>query len=389
VADEYLQNLKSRRPQVNIDQQDSDWWVRSRVVGGVIAGVYADVSRVSDDAFPQNARREALEQHLLTYTGSGFRDATIAVGAVAVTGQVGAVIATGTQFLHVPTGNTYAATGNFTLAATAGQVGVASIAAGQSQNLLTGAPLLISSPPANVNAGAVVVSPGITDGTDAETNDQARARVLARIRQRVRGGTEEDYRQWAIESDPSVTSVNVQRFQYGLGTVGLIVSAGTTNVDAAIDSDTAINPIPSQALLDRVKAYVDALNPLTDCIVAQAPATAGIDVSVSVVYESGDDTTPVPALGGISQRAAVKREIRRALYKTPVGGRKIGPSGYVLASEIEETIDFNLSNAGITQGLKAQIVRDRQVANLAASGPNRLLTVRQVAVPGTILVNGA
>ena len=58
----------------------------------------------------------------------------------------------------------------------------------------------------------------------------------------------------------------------------------------------------------------------------------------------------------------------------------------MLASEIEETIDYNLSNGFITRGLKYQIVRDRQVLNLSASGPNRLMQSSEVAVPGMISV---
>jgi uncharacterized phage protein gp47/JayE len=386
VAQEYLENLKTRRPEVNIDQTDSDWWVRSRVVGGVVAGVYADLSRVSDDAFPQNARREALEQHLITYFNSGFRQAQLAVGLVGVTGNIGAVISVGTQFVHVPTGNTYAATGTFTLTETAQAIPVISSVAGQGQNLLTDAPLLLSSPPANVAAGALVLTPGITDGRDEETTAEAASRVLARIRQRVRGGTEEDYRQWALEADASVTSANIERFQYGLGTVGIIVSSGTTDIDAAVDTGQSVNVIPSDALLERVRVYVEALNPLTDYIVVQKPATAAIDVTVNVRFESGSGATPIPSLG-ITQEEAVRREVQRAIYKTPVGGRKLGPSGYVLSSEIEETIDYNLSNGFITQGLKAQIVRDRQVEDLSASGPNRLITLREVAIPGNITIN--
>ena len=37
VGDQFLLLVKNLKPSVNINQTDSDWWVRSRAVGGVVA----------------------------------------------------------------------------------------------------------------------------------------------------------------------------------------------------------------------------------------------------------------------------------------------------------------------------------------------------------------
>ena len=80
ISTEYLEQLKTLKPEVDISRTDSDWYIRSRVVGGVLSGAYADQRKIADDAFPQSARREALEKHLNVYFDSGFLASTVAQG---------------------------------------------------------------------------------------------------------------------------------------------------------------------------------------------------------------------------------------------------------------------------------------------------------------------
>jgi uncharacterized phage protein gp47/JayE len=388
VGQEYLENLKTLRPEINTDQTDSDWWVKSRVIGGVVAGTYADISKVSNDAFPQSARREALEQHLQTYFNQTFKQPQSAVGTIAVSGSNGAVVSTGTQLTHLPTGNTYEVTSDLTLVGLSGETQVRSIATGIAQNLTAQTGLSFSTPPFGINVNAVVIGDGLQDGRDIETNEQAAERILARIRNPVRGGTESDYQQWALESDAAVVTAQVLRYPFGLGTVQLVIGSGTVNIDQAVDNGEDISFQPSNELIGRVKSYVEALNPLTDCLSVSGAQEKAIDVTVRVRFDQGDGSTIINSLG-ITQSEAVRREVKRALYKTPVGGRLFGLQGFVVASEIEEMIDFNLSKSPITTGVRAQIVVDRRVDALSVSGDNYPLLKNQVAVPGVIniLVN--
>lgn len=384
LADEYLANLKALRPEVNIDQEDSDWWIRSRVVGGVSSGVSSDISRVSNDCFPQSARREALEQHLITYFGSGFLPATNSVGTVEVAGASGTAVPAGTRFKHSSTSNEYVSTDDFVVESGGTvSISVESTVTGQDQNLLTGTELEVQSPPAGITATATVESPGLSDGRDEESDTQAAQRILQRIRNPVRGGTEADYITWARNADASVVQAKVLRHAYGLGSVLVLVSAGTSDIDAAIDGDDAIVITPTAELLETVRTYIDGYNPITDAVYTAAPNEIPIDVDVTVTFESGDETTIV-ASAGATQGELVEREVRRAIYKTPVGGRTIGANGYVLASDIEAYIDLNLAYGNVGVGLKYQIVTDRQVDDLSATGANRMILSNEVAVPGNI-----
>jgi uncharacterized phage protein gp47/JayE len=386
LAEDYLANLKALRPEVNTDQEDSDWWIRSRVVGGVAGGISSDLNKVSNDCFPQSARREALEQHLITYFGSGFLQATYSEGSVTLTGASGTTVPQGQRMKHLATLNEYITQVDAIIGAGGtATVDVKSSVTGQAQNLLTGTTLQLQSPPSNIGVNATVLAPGISDGRDVESTPAASARVLQRIRNPVRGGTEEDYKFWASASNPSVVSSKILRHRYGLGTVSVVISAGTSDIDQAIDNDQAVVVIPTEEVLTAAQNYIDGYNPLTDAVYCDAPIAVPIDVTASVTFASGDGST-IPGGSTVSQLDLVKREIKRAIYKTPIGGRIKGDYGYVFASELEAMIDLNLAAGQVGTGIKYQIVKDRQVADLSATGANRRIASNEVAIPGTITV---
>jgi uncharacterized phage protein gp47/JayE len=394
IAQQYLLYVKSLKPEVDISKTDSDWYIRGQVVGGVVSGIYADQQLISNDAFPQSARHDALANHLFVYFNRGFNPATQAIGNILVTGATGSSVVAGQQFSYDPNGNIYTATTTVTFApaATAADVPVKSVATGQNQNLLSGAVLTLVSPPGGINPKAVADG-NISDGTDIESDPEAAAKILRQIQLPIAGGKTSDYIQFAEAASPSVTSASILRFPFGLGTVGVVITSGTTDVDTALNNGIPVITTPSDALVDQVQAYVDTVNPITDCATVLAPATVGVAVTVRVRFASGDINTklvdPVNTVTPgvtLTQGQFVTREIQRALYKTPVGGRRLGASGYVVLSEIEDLIDENIGAGAYSTGAIVQIVLDREVDDLAATGPNLLLLGNQQALPGVITV---
>lgn len=390
IAQNYLDELKSLKPGVNTDQKDSDWYIRARVNGSIVAGVYADQRLISNDAFPQRARHDALQRFLEEYFGDqgvqgDFLPATQARGNIAVTGNPGQVVSVGLQALYPPNGNTYTSTSTVTLDSVAGTgvVPFLSVAAGQAQNLNDGAILNFPSPPTGLNATAVV-SGGLSDAREAESDTEARARILARIREPLGVGRVSDYVQYAMAASPSVVSASVSRFPYGLGTVGVYITSGTTDIDAAVDAGQSISIIPSDALVATVQAYLNVNRPVTDCVTVLKPVAVPINVTVGVTYAQGTGATVLTGQT-LTQAQLVQREVTRALYKTPVGGRVIGASGYMVASDIEETIDLKLSAEPNVAG-SIPILLDRQVYALSATGYNRSLQPNETPIPGTISV---
>lgn len=388
VADEYLTNLKARKPEVDISLTDSDWWIRSRVVGGVMSGIYADQRLVANDAFPQSARHDALLAHLqllFVAPNNAFKSAQISNGNIKFGGTSGSTLPALTQFTYAPNGNVYQTTSTVVLTSATGVAPAQSVSTGQNQNLLEGALLGLSSPPSGINATGVVFGGPFADGRDIETDQQAALRILLRYQNPPAGGTVADYRNYALNADPSVVDANVVRYIYGLGTVGVIVTAGTTDIDSAVTNGDPVVRIPSQLLLDKVQAALAAQVPLTDCPFAQAPVEVSIDVTAQIRYNAGNGST-VPPGQTLTQEQLVKREITRAIYKTPPGGRQIGGTGFVIASELEEVLDIGLANTPYVQGSFAQIVADRQIEDLSASGANRYILPTELAAPGNITI---
>lgn len=385
VAQEYLDNLKNARPELNTFQTDSDWWIRSRAIGGVISGVYADLNRVSNDAFPQSARREAINNHLNIYFGAGLHAANPGVGNLSVTGTSGAIIPLNTVFVEPITGNQYVCTQATNIAPSAtGQVPVQSILSGQNQNLIEATTLNFQTPIFGIMSTAIALSPGITDASDEESTQSGANRVLERIREPARGGTETDYKNWAKEAEASVVSVNINRHAYGLGTIQVVITAGTNDIDNAIDNDLPISIIPSDALREIVRNYIERLNPINDVTYVDGPTSVAVDVTVLCAFNQGDKDTVV-AEANCTQGHLVEREVKRALYKIPIGGRDVNGVKSIRASDLEEQIDQNLSSSTLITGLKYQIVGDRQVT-LAGGTPNLTILASQVVIPGTITI---
>lgn len=384
LATQYLTILKSLKPEVDTSREDSDWWIRSRVVGGVLSGLYADQRKVAEDAFPQSARREALEKHLFTYFGEGFIQAQPSTGNVSVTGDPGTIIPAGTEFVYEPSGNSYQSTEEVELDGTTGLVEIESVDVGQNQNLLSGAPLTVSTPPAGLDPSAEASGP-IGGGRNIESNEEAAARILAFIRQPPAGGTVEDYKKFARDADDQVVDANVIRYINGLGTLAIVITAGTTDVDAALDEGAPVVREPSDTIIETVQEYVETKKVVTDCVSVVGPIPIPTDVTVRVRFATGGLSTVDPQ-SGLTYEELVQREVKRAIYKTPPGGRQFGTSGFLVLSEIEEVLDASLSALPYQVGSYAQILVDRQVDDLAVTGPNLLLGPQDMAEPNNINV---
>jgi hypothetical protein len=122
-----------------------------------------------------------------------------------------------------------------------------------------------------------------------------------------------------------------------------------------------------------------------------------VNVTLNVDLAAGLTLTSIPSSPiynplNLNVQQLIQREISRALYKNPVGGRVLpgGTVGYVVASDIEESIDTYLSaEVDTVTGLPIgflPILADRQVQPLNGSQYNLPVTENQLAAPGTLTV---
>jgi len=397
INDQYQKILKSIKPSINTNDQNSDFVIRGKTFSGIVSGLYGDQDKVDKDSFVSSMRPESLAL-AGSDLGINKQPATQSIGVqVRIYGTNGIAIGVGSlTFLYTATNIMYTNTTGGTISGGFLDVEVLCDVAGQIGNVASPDVLTIVSPPANVTTIADIKK-DITDGSDIESDDSYRARILSKKQNPPSGGNEIDYPRFAFEANPSVRSALIRRFGRGLGTVDVYITTGTTDIDTAITNGEPIIRIPSPTILNIVQQYYNQHVPLTDCPGVFAPTEVNVDIAVNVVLAQGLLLTSVPSDPvnnplNLTVQQLIEREISRVLYKLPVGGRDVPgfTNGFVTAGDIEEGLDVWLSSvrdpiSGTYEG-KIPILADRQCQKLDSPNWNKALTESQLAAPGTLTV---
>jgi uncharacterized phage protein gp47/JayE len=168
----------------------------------------------------------------------------------------------------------------------------------------------ISIAPSIPNVSSVVTVQHLYGGTDQETDDELRARVLARIRQPPMGGDASDYENWALRV-PGVTRAWAAPQEFGIGTVTIRFMMD----DLRADNDGF--PLPEDVAA--VQAYIDTVRPVTvkDCYV-EAPLKYPIDVHLQQlsVYTSETQAQVVAQLEDMLFNLAAPGQTIYAAWKS-------------------------------------------------------------------------
>lgn len=209
-----------------------------------------DIDFLSEQLFPDTASGDYLRMHW------SDRVAPLYAGTAA-----GTIIQKGTQGSAIPAGTVYTSqSGKRYYTDTAYKIGgdgTASVrvyaeAAGNESNIDEGEELAISSAiPTGVETKATVASGGIAGGTDAETDEAYRNRVLLYQRNFSRYGKPGDFAAWAIDSSVEVTKAWEIKGCYGVFGVMLVIVLGGNHFDG-------INRV---ANTDAVRDYIRTLCP--------------------------------------------------------------------------------------------------------------------------------
>lgn len=260
--------------------QGADAWVSpnnvnvsAKVFAGVAWALFGALARIDKNRFIMSADPESVTRYGAEY-GLSQNGKTYAAGSIDVVCTSPFVVPAGTTFYY-DSGNTslaYATTVSVStpsypvpLASTI-TVPVVCSTAGKTGNLIAGTPVttaLTGVTSATVNALA------IGGGTDGESNDDFRLRVLGRRRQVPAGGSAGDYVAWAKEVS-GVTRAWCEGNAYGPGTVGLWF----------LMDDTYAYGIPTPTDVTNVQAYINARAPVTAKPIVAAPVAVNVDVVV-------------------------------------------------------------------------------------------------------------
>jgi uncharacterized phage protein gp47/JayE len=253
---------------------------------------------------PDTAETEWLDRHgdiwLVNADGStGRKAATLASGSVTVTGLDGTVVPLATQLSDNTI--TYETTEAITVGTGPTEVHVIAIDPGIAGNHLPGDFLSFVTSISGVDGQGVVVT--LSGGTDVETDDELRARILRRIQQPPMGGAAYDYEAWAL-AVPGVTRAWAAPEQ----------GTGTITVRFLMDDLRASDdgwPTPDD--VQTVHNYVNLKRPVAvkDCYVL-APIKQFIDVTIENLQPNTTDV-----------KAAIEQSLRDMLFELAAPGQTI------------------------------------------------------------------
>jgi uncharacterized phage protein gp47/JayE len=298
--------IRGQLPGADANVPNSVLRVVSDAMGALCHLVLQYVDWLALQLLPDTAETEWLDRHgaiwLINADGStGRKMATPASGTATFVGQpLGTVVPQATQLLY---GNvSYETTQQYEVNDAGGDIPIQSLVPGTVGNEPPGTLLTITSTIPGLVPTATVVT--LSNGTDTETDDELRARVLQRIRQPPQGGAANDYVRWAL-AVPGCTRAWCAPNEMGIGTVTVRVLFD----DLRADNDGWPRAEDLQAVTD----YIDSVRPVAvkDFWVL-APIKQYVDVHIR------DLVPDTPAT-----RAAIETALLDMLYERAAPGQTI------------------------------------------------------------------
>jgi len=236
--------------------------VIAKALGGAVHLHYGNIEYNKDQMFASTADAENLELQANEF-GISRLAAVKATGTGTATGTDGTIIPIYSE-LQSSSGQVYLTTAAATISG-ATTISFQAKVAGEDGNDDGSITLSFVSPIAGVNTTVTVSSAGISNGSDQETDEDLRTRVLTRKRQPPHGGADFDYVAWMKEVSGVTRAWAISLYQ-GIGTIG-----------CAFVRDNDSDIFPSDAEILTVKNY----------IISHADPVTGKIVGIPVTAESG------------------------------------------------------------------------------------------------------
>jgi uncharacterized phage protein gp47/JayE len=336
---------------VNLKGSDARLWpnnvaVSAKVVAGAVWESFSFIEYISKQIFAKTADGPFIERHALEY-GMARLPATFAQGQIVLTGDANVAVPSGLVVQRVD-GVVYDVTssgktdgsGNVTL-------DVRARVAGSGGNAANGVLVTLTAPVDRINSLGSVASSGIGLGSDVESDESLRQRVLFRKRNPPHGGAAHDYVAWVREIN-GVTRVFVDP-----------VNADNNRTSVGVwflMDDLYANGIPQLSDVARVSAFIDTVRPAGAIVTIAAPTPVSIDFNIQV----SPDSTNV--------RNAVIAELSDLFRR----GAKVSTL----------TEPYTLYRSKLIEAISIAVGEDHHVLTLPAA--DVVLTEGQIPVIGTV-----
>lgn len=289
-------------------------YVLSRVLAGAVHMLYGNLQFLSQQMFPDKSDLSYLIRQASIFGLAPLAPA-FAHGTLTVTGTNGTTVPAG-SLLRRSDGAEYVIDSDVTISSGTASPTVTAVVAGSLGTLTVSDVYSFESPIAGVNSTATVASSDIA-GTDAETTDAFRARLLFRMQNPPQGGNAADYVRWAKQV-AGVTRAWCYPRELG---------AGTVVVRFMRDNDGG-SGIPTGGEVTAVQNYIDALAPVTAVVTVAAPIA---NVQPFTLHISPDNSTT---------RAAVQAELADLILRL---GQ---PGGTIPLAQVETSVGNALGENG-------------------------------------------
>ena len=262
------------------------------VMSGLAYSVYGYLDWIMKQAVPFTATDEYLEAWA-ALIGIYRKDATPSTGLAQFVGAPGLGLETGIGLTRQD-GTPYTVTeGGFVDASGFVTVPIVAAVMGALTNAANPTPISIDMPVPGINSGGTTIGP-LTGGSDQESTEAFRSRMLLKYRAPPQGGSEADYIEWALEV-PGCSRVWITANGFGPGTVIVYpmfddaesvsggFPVGTDGV--ATEEPRGVTATGDQLL---VADHLWPVQPITPLVYVSAPVPFPIDVTLHVL----DPNTP-------------------------------------------------------------------------------------------------
>lgn len=302
----------------------SDPLLRHSVLGAIattqaggLHGLYGYQAHIAQQITPATAT-DYLET-LASVWDIARQQPSPASGQADLSGNTGAAVSVGLR-LQSSNGAQYETISSGTVDS-GGQVSVSvrALDAGVEGNAAAGASLTFISPQADVDTKGYVGIGGLAGGSDLETDERLRQRLLQRIQAPPHGGNKADYEAWALDVT-GVSDVWVVPLYGGDGTVRIWIG----------ERDYSGPSLASDELVAQVQAAIDSVKPVTAHVTVAAPTLQPVDIALTLV----------PETAGVQD--AVAAELAQLF------ARDAAPEGLILISRINESVSIALGESDHT-----------------------------------------
>ena len=257
-----------------------------RVLAFVMSGLAYSVYGYLDWIALQSVPFTATDEFLFAWAaliGVYQKDSTPSSGSAQFTGTAGVILPSGSA-LSRQDGTPYTTTADGTVDPT-GILLVPIVAAvnGAATNCDAGVLMGIDTPVTGINGGGFTATP-LTGGSDQETQDELRTRMLYRYAQPPQGGAASDYIEWALEV-PGVTRAWIQSSGGQVQVYPMLDLANAADggfpqgTDGCAVEETR-GPTASGDQLT-IAEHIWTVQPVTALVFVAAPVPLAIDVTLA------------------------------------------------------------------------------------------------------------